>query len=122
MNNEILSKEEEIKTMWRTCFQHLLTTSATADQITPSEVTYTNQTVTEEELKEEPRDILDIEAAIQSMNNNKAPGIDNIPAELYKRGGGLLLYKIHSLIRGIWKEEKIPTDCTMNIIVPIYLV
>jgi hypothetical protein len=52
-------------------------------------VSYANQAITEEELEEEPPDILDIEMAIQSMRNNKSPGIDNIPAELYKKGGGL---------------------------------
>jgi len=119
-NNDILSKEEEIKTRLKTYFQDLLTTSATADQSTPLEVTYINQAVTEEELEEEPPDILDIKMAIQSMNNNKSPGIDNIPAELYNSGGGLLLNKIHSLIKRIWKEKKMPTDWTTNIIVPIY--
>jgi len=58
--------------------------------------------------------------AIQSMNNNKSPGIDNIPGELYKKGGGLLLNKIHNLIKGIWMEEKMSMDWTKNIIVPIY--
>ena len=101
-------------------FQDLLTSPATADQSSPLEATYTNQADTEEELEEEPPDILDIEMAIQSMNNNKSPGIDNIPAELYKKGGGVLLNKIHSLIKGIWREEKMPTDWTKNIIVPIY--
>ena len=67
----------------------------------PLKAIYINQAVTEEELEEEPSDILDIEIAIQSMNNNKSPGIDNIPAELYKTGGGLLLNKIHSLIKRI---------------------
>jgi hypothetical protein len=119
-NSEILSKEEEIKTRWKTYFQDLLTISATVDQSTPLVGTYINQTSTEEELEEEPPDILDIEMAIQSMNNNKSPGIDNIPAELYKYGGGLLLNNIHSLIRRIWKEEEMLTDWTTNIIVPIY--
>jgi hypothetical protein len=60
----------------------------------------------EEELEEEPPGILDIEMAIQSMNNNnRSPGINNIPVELYKNGG-LLLNKIHSLIKGIWREQK----------------
>jgi hypothetical protein len=54
------------------------------------------------------------------MNNNKLPGIDNIPAELYKSGEGLLLNKIHCLIKRIWKEEKMPTDWKTNIIVPMY--
>jgi hypothetical protein len=41
--------------------------------------------------------------------------------ELYKKQGGLLLNKIHSLIKGIWREEKMPTDWKMNITVPIYI-
>ena len=118
--NAILSKEEEIKTRWKTYFQYLLTISATVDRSTPLQGTYINQAATEEELEEEPPDILNIEKAIQSMNNNKSPGIDNIPAELYKNGGGLLLNNVHSLIKRIWKEEKMPTDWTTDIIVPIY--
>ena len=82
--------------------------------------THANQATTKEDPEEEPPDILGIEMAIQSMRNNKSPGIDNIPAELYEKGGGLLRNKIHSLIEGIWKEEKIPTDWKTNIIVPIY--
>jgi hypothetical protein len=109
-NNEILSKEEEIKTRWKTYFQDLLTTTVTADHSNPLEATHANQADTEEELEEEPPDILDIQMAIESMRNNKSRGIDNIPAELYKKGGGLLLHKIYSLIRGIWREEKLPTD------------
>jgi hypothetical protein len=85
-DNEILYKEEEIKTRWKTYFQDLLTTTATADHSNSLEATYANQEYTEEELKEEPPDILDIEMAIQSMNNNKSPAIDNIPAQLYKKG------------------------------------
>jgi len=42
---------------------------------------------TEEELEEEPPDILDTELAIQSINSNKSPGIDNISEELYTKGG-----------------------------------
>jgi hypothetical protein len=75
----------------------------------------------EEELEEETPDILDIEMAIRSMNNNKLLCIDNIPAELYKKRGGLLLNKIHSLIKGIWREENIPIDWIINIIVLIYI-
>jgi len=79
-NNEILSTEEEIKTWWKTYLQDLLTTSVTADQSNPLEAINLNQADTEEELEEEPSGILGIEMAIQSMNNNKSPGIDNIPA------------------------------------------
>ena len=57
--------------------------------------------------------------AIKSMKNNKAHGIDNIPAKLDKKGGGLLINKIHSMIKGIRREEKIHTVWTKNSIVPI---
>jgi hypothetical protein len=46
----------------------------------------------EEELEEEPPGILEIEMAIKSMNNNKSPGTDNIPAELYKEDCYLIKY------------------------------
>jgi sorting nexin-29 len=62
---------------------------------------------------------MDIEIAIQSMSSNKSPGIDNIPAELYKNGGQQLINKVHRLIKGIWTEEKVPIDWKTNIIVPI---
>jgi chaperonin cofactor prefoldin len=47
-------------------------------------------------LEAEPPDIYEIEMAIQSMSSNKSPGVDNIPAEHYKKGGGLLTNKIQS--------------------------
>jgi hypothetical protein len=43
LDNEIQSKEEEIKARWKTYFQDLLTTSAIVDQSTPLEATHTNQ-------------------------------------------------------------------------------
>jgi hypothetical protein len=37
--------------------------------------------------------------------NNKAPGADNMPAELLKCGGDELVRHIHKLIMDIWKKE-----------------
>ena len=88
-NNEILSKEEEIKTRWKTYFQFLLT-----PQKRQIQATYINRGGTEEELQEEPPDTQVIEMAIQSMYNNKTPSIDNTLLQLYKKGGGLLLYTL----------------------------
>jgi hypothetical protein len=65
-------------------------------------------------------DILDIEIAMQSMRNNKSCGMDNIPTELYDKGGQPLINILHKLIRRIWIEEKMPTEWKTNIIVPIY--
>jgi hypothetical protein len=119
INNEILSTEDDINARWKTYFQELLTTEV-VEHTNPLDNTHINQTATEGELEEEPPSILDIEIAIQSMSNNKSPGIDNIPAELHKNVGQQLIRKVHRLINGIWTEEKVPIEWKTNIIVPIY--
>jgi endonuclease/exonuclease/phosphatase family metal-dependent hydrolase len=118
INNEILANAEDIKTRWRAYFQDLLNT-AVAEHDSFLDNSHINQIATEEELEEEPPSTSDIEIAIQSMSNNKSPGIDNIPAEFYKKRY-LLMNNVHRLIKGIWIEEKVPKDWKMNIIVPIY--
>jgi hypothetical protein len=90
INSEILSTEDDIKARWKTHFQELLTT-AVGERTNPLDNTRVNQTATEGKLEEEPPSMLDIEIAIQSMSNNKSPGIDNIPAELYKNGDQQLI-------------------------------
>jgi hypothetical protein len=119
INNETLANAEDTKTRWRTYFQDLLNTAA-ADHDSFSYNTHINQIATEEELEKEPPSTFDIEIAIQSMSNNKSRGIDNIPAEFYKKGGQLLMNEVHRLITGIRIEEKVPTDWQTNITVPIY--
>ena len=52
--------------------------------------------------------------------NSKSPGIDEIPAELIKAGGGTICLEIHKLITSIWKKEKLPEEWKESIIVPIH--
>jgi hypothetical protein len=81
---------------------------------------YTYETETEQELENDPPDILDIDIEIQSMRNTKAPGIDNIPIKLIKKGGQLLINMLHSLIKRIWIAAKVPVEWKTNIVVLIY--
>jgi hypothetical protein len=61
MRSYLRRNKQEIRRKNR--FQDLLTPPATTDQSNPSETTHTNQADTEEELEEEPPDILDTEMA-----------------------------------------------------------
>lgn len=54
------------------------------------------------------------------MKNNKAPGADAIPSELFKHGGDALYRAIHALIGRIWQQEKLPADWTKRLICPVY--
>ena len=43
----------------------------------------------------------EVELAIEKLKNHKSPGIDEIPAELIKAGGGTICLEIHKLITSI---------------------
>jgi hypothetical protein len=59
----------------------------------------------------------DIKAIVEFLKNNKAPGEDNINAELLKLD---LLENLHKTISIIWKEEKLEKDWNTAVIFPIY--
>ena len=46
--------------------------------------------------------------AIEKLKSHKSPGIDQIPAKLFKAGDRKICYEIHKLIISIWKKEKLP--------------
>jgi hypothetical protein len=58
--------------------------------------------------------------ATEKLNSNKSPGIDQMPAELIKAGGGTIRYAIHKLIIPIWNKEELPEEWKESIIVPAY--
>jgi sorting nexin-29 len=64
--------------------------------------------------------IEEVEMAVQKLKKYKAPGMDNIPAELFKYSGNELVKHLHTIIREIWLQEKIPTDWNLSIICPIH--
>ena len=68
----------------------------------------------------EPR-ASEFELAIGKLKSHKSPGIDQIPAELIKAGGGrTICLEIHKLITSIWKKEKLPEEWKVSIIVSIH--
>jgi hypothetical protein len=51
--------------------------------------------------------------AVQKLKKHKAPGIDNIPAELLKYGGSELVKHLYTIIK-----KKMPADWNLSIICP----
>ena len=54
------------------------------------------------------------------MKTNKAPGIDGIPAEVFKHGGTLLKENLLKLIQKCWEEQTLPQDFKDAVLIPIY--
>ena len=58
------------------------------------------------ELELEPEILnAEVERAIKSLANNKAPGCDNLPAELIKPGGEELCKALTILCNQVWRTK-----------------
>ena len=55
--------------------------------------------------------------AIISLKNNKAPGIDNISAEMLKADQKLISDKLHELFNKKWTNEVLPVEWLKGLIV-----
>jgi hypothetical protein len=63
----------------------------------------------------------ELEVAIRKMKSYKAPGSDQIPAELIQAGwGGTLHSEIYKLIMLFWNKEELPHQWKESIVVPIH--
>lgn len=112
---QLITGKEEVLSRWRDHFERLFIPDLTQRDDRP-----VNARSDECDNLEGLPTIMEIREAVQKLKNNKAPGIDNISAELIKHGGEALLIKLQLLFDEIWKTEKIPEDWQASIIHPIY--
>jgi hypothetical protein len=62
----------------------------------------------------------EVEVAIRKLKGYKAPGSDQIPAELIQARGKIMHSEIHKLIMLIWNKEELPYKWKASIVVPIH--
>jgi hypothetical protein len=67
-----------------------------------------------------PPPTLEVKEQINTIKNNRAPGVDNITGEMIKYGGNEILKHISTLIHKIWMEEKMPEEWSIAVICPIH--
>ena len=62
----------------------------------------------------------EVELATDKLKSHKSPGIDQIPAELFKAWGRTICYETHKLIISISNWEELPEEWKESVIVPIH--
>ncbi|XP_039282986.1 uncharacterized protein LOC120351088 [Nilaparvata lugens] len=105
-DGNLVGGEEQVIERWREYFNELL------GGIAEEDIQLECNQIGPEPFIEDPQ-IHEVEEAVESLKNNKAPGEDTITAEMIKAGGPHLLKALHSLIVQIWREEEMPEDWRM---------
>ena len=59
-------------------------------------------------------------AALQALKNGKAPGGDEITAELLKLGGEVVVQWLAQLAPLVWESEAVPEDWLSQLTVPLH--
>ncbi|XP_071653719.1 uncharacterized protein [Temnothorax longispinosus] len=113
-SGNIMGDSERIKRTWKDFFQELLNPHGRNGDEPPEEG------LRGQEPQIESPSLAEVEEAIKKLKNNRAPGADNIPAELLKYGGDSLATAAHQLIGKIWDNEQIPEEWQLSIICPIH--
>ena len=65
---------------------------------------------------DEPLTLAETVKAIGQLSNGKAPGLDSIPAEVYKNCGKEVVEKLHELYQLMWEKESTPRTSVMLVL------
>ena len=111
-NGDFVRESHSILARWRNHFSQLLNVQGFND--------IRQRKIHTAELLVPELSALEVQMAIEKLRKHKSPGIDQIPAELTKAGGRIILFDIHKLTNSIWDEEGLPEEWKESIILPIY--
>jgi len=71
------------------------------------------------EVYEEYINTEEVQRAIKSLVNNKAPGMDEITAEMLKHGKETVAEQLVELFDMIWRDVEVPTDWKKEVIIKL---
>jgi len=109
----LITTNEELSKKWGDYFDTLLNCEA------PVEVFSVNLETGEEQECPEPS-LDEIRSQINILKNYKSPGEDQIHAEVLKKVGEEMTFRLWKLIHRIWLSEKIPEDWKIALVCPIH--
>ena len=113
MNGNLLTSDPEKEKRWKEPFKEVL------NRPTPSSTAEIEEAEADLSVNTEPPTLDEIKKAVQSLKNGKAPGRDNLNAELFKADPDQAARLLQPLFHSIWEEENIPEDWRQGTIIKI---
>ena len=112
---------------WKTAFEQLGKENLEDNKFDKNFAEEAIQEEKEEPMREEVTPELDeeitlneVKESIRKLKNGKAPGPDDVVAEVLKHGGDQVELAVWDLCQRTWRDEKPPEAWTKGTIVPIY--
>ena len=102
----LLKEKSSNNTRWREHFSTLLNRPSTVDPTVLDQIPQKPVTTS----LDLPPTIDEVSKAIRQTSSGKYPGMDEIPAEIFKSAGPVALEALHSLLTSIWEEEDVPKE------------
>jgi hypothetical protein len=112
-NNNILTTEREQYLKWKEHFQEVL------NQKDPDELVIIPEAPMDLEIDTDRPSKLEIQKTIKSLKNKKAPGTDQLNAELFKIDPFLAADTLHPVFHKIWEKAVIPNSWSEGNIIRI---
>src|ERR1700733_229235 len=112
---KLLNDKKEIKQRWKQYYEELYNNGNPVDRTVIKELPIWNEHEKMESILRE-----EIEMAIKNLKTKKAPGEDNITAEMIQAGGDCSTEMLHTLYYQIYRSKECPKDWGKAIIVPIH--
>ena len=118
-NGTLLVNSSDKIERWKEYFQQLLNVDSVVDQTLIDQIQPAHISVQEARRQEKPPTTGEVQQALNQMKNRRAPGNDNITADLLKAGGITVVTWLHEIFVDIWTTEEIVEDWTLAILIRI---
>ena len=105
---------------WRGYFNELFNVPSVIDSNLIDEIHIDTISKDEEERQNALPSIEEIRRALNQMKSRKAPGSDEITADILKAGGAPVIQRLHEIFTGVWQNEEMMTDWNLAILIKLY--
>ncbi|CAF2129927.1 unnamed protein product [Rotaria magnacalcarata] len=119
-NGKLLVNSTDRLERWREYFCELFNIHSTVDPDVINEIQITTPSRSDLERQNAQPSIEEVERALNQMKSRKAPGSDEVTADILKAGGEPVIKWLHEIFNDVWENEKMVKEWSSATLVRLY--